>query len=86
MQRLHRGNEEGVGDADDRLDAAGEAVFEQGSAENRDQALPMARGHARRGHEEAGELIDVVALRQSRAGPNAENDRGTDDPRLSATA
>ena len=25
----------------------------------------MARGHARRGHEEAGELIDVVALRQS---------------------
>jgi len=50
------------------IDAAGEAVFEQGGAENRDQALPMARGHARGGNEEAGELVDVVALRQSQRG------------------
>ena len=34
VQGLHGGDEEGVGDADDGLDAVGEAVFEQRRAEN----------------------------------------------------
>jgi hypothetical protein len=48
------------------LDAVGEAVFEQCRAENGDDPLAMPRRHARGGDEDAGELVDAVALRQAR--------------------
>ena len=65
MQSLHRRNEKGIGDADDRFDAAGEAVFKQGRAEGGDHPLTQLWRNAHGGDEKARELVDTLSLRQA---------------------